>query len=227
MAENSIYYTLAASLPYLPPVDSAERLPINGDTLKERLNLLNDEDRDTLNEAARFLRWQNHRLGQTDEEILQLFGEMLNLPWQSKIHAIVEFIYNHRMVMAALRFRQRGLGPEVLDKYPGKYRMHMQIHWKDANFKLDTVFAWLPSCREKLEGGQTLALEQESMHIVWSGITQIVENRDFSFAFIFAYCAKWDILQSWLEYKEEAAQKILQQLMTNITHDYERKIKSR
>ena len=224
MAENTKYYTLAASLPYLPPIDVAERLPISGDTLKDRLKMLSDEDRETLKQASKFMRWQNHRLGQSDEEILALFGEMLRLPLQSKIHAMVEFVLNHRLVMTALRLRLKGFGPEALDKYPGSYRLHMQQNWKDANFKLDTVYAWLPSSREKLERAQTFALEKESMQIVWNGLSRIVENKEFNFSFIFAYCSKWDILQSWLEYKAEAAKKILEQLMTSITHDYETKL---
>ena len=137
---------------------------------------------------------------------------------------MVEFILDYRMVMAALRFRQRGLGPEVLDSYPGNYRMHMQQNWKDPDFKLSTVFAWLPSCRESIASAETLALEKESMQIVWKGLSRIVENRDFEFSFIFAYCAKWDILHSWLEYKADAAQKVLEQLMKSITHDYETKL---
>ena len=53
MAEHTKYYTLAASLPYLPPIELAEKLPIDANHLKARLNILSEEDMQLLEERLK------------------------------------------------------------------------------------------------------------------------------------------------------------------------------
>lgn len=198
---------LVASLPVLPRIGQAERLPINEARLESRLRMLRPEDATIVDRLRKFVQWQNQSSDLGDAGVSQTYRELIERNRHPAVRRTIEFRMNIRTVMAALRRRKRGETepPEDPSWGTGPWVRHISANWSHPDFKLGAVFPWLPRARELFEKGEVLKLEELLMNLVWDELDRNAFGRHFELDAIVAFLFKWDILRRWLSYREEEA----------------------
>jgi hypothetical protein len=215
------YYTLVASLPFLPRFDRAERLPISAERLWDRFKMLDPEDRELAKRASSFLAWERQPVARTDIEMIVEYERMTNLLTDPTLK-VLEFPINQRTILAALRRRNRNLpAPNPGEPWGiGPWVSHIQRNWDDPDFKLDSVYPWIPQAREYLTAGETVALDRLLLNLWWDTLDRLVHGNDFGFEAVLAYLLKWDVSKHWLSYDYEEAGVRFEELAMEIIDEH-------
>ena len=213
------YFTLMASLPPLPRLERAERLPINRQRLEERLTMLEDEDSEVVQTAWDYLLWQRQPIDRTDAEVARFYREITTSPSHPTLIKLIEFRMTERTLMVALRRRRRGLGPPKAGEPwgVGPWVRAIENGWDATDFKLGSVFPWIDEARRRLEADDSLGLQQLLMNLVWDHLVAIGEKDPFSFDALLAYLFRWDILNRWLTHDPPTAQRRFEALLAEVT----------
>jgi len=212
------YYTLVASLPALPHFKRAERLPINRQRLEERLRLLADADSSTLAHARAVVEWGAHSANRTDAEFIRRYEVARRVTSSDFLRSILLFRVSIRTILAALRRRLRGeiTGPSSSPWGTGPWIAHIERNWRSADLKLEPVFPWITPARQHLENGESAALEDLLMNIVWDNLGNIPIGREFTLDAVTAFVFKWDIIERHLAYSSPAARTRFSELGSRI-----------
>lgn len=218
------YYTLIASLPYLPRFDKAERLPITRERLIQRLKMLDPEDWVLANQVAEFISWRKQPLGRTNAEIVSIYNKGTKSIFESPLmKPLFELPVNQRTITTALRRRQAGVPcPKLGEPWAaGSLVRHIERNWDHPYFKLNTVFPWIVQAQAYLSAGEPLKLEYMLMKQMWEKLDFLLFKNFFGFEVVIAYLLKWDILRQWLSYNQEAANNRFEELVLETINEYE------
>jgi len=220
MAES--YTTLVASLPYLPPFEKAERSPITRLRLEQRLHILEPEDARQLALAEALVSWRlSLAKPKTDKEMVLRCRPALQEISQPALHEYVEFRIDQQTILAGLRQRNAVFESSFLEQVNGVSRWANTIasHWDHPDFKLATVYPWIPDARSFLEANDASGLDRLMMNIIWQRLSHIAEGNRFGFEAVFAFVFKWDILQAWLARDAGKAKSRFQELIKEVKND--------
>ena len=199
MTPSRSYYTLVASLPLLPDFEIAERLPINRHRLRERLLMLDPDDRGVAHRATEFLSWQAQPIDRTDREIVAFFRREMMRAANPTLRALLTYRMERRTVQAALRRRHLGLPPPEGDDWGvGPAMRLIRQRWSQPDFGLGPLYPWVPRMVRLLDAGDTMGLERFLMRTVWDHHSRMAEPFGFRFETVLIYLFKWDILSRWL-----------------------------
>lgn len=212
------YYALIASLPALPPFESAERLPINRERLDRRLGMLADEDAAMLALARRLTDWQQP-LDLPDPDFVRRYRAEADGLANPGVAALVAFRLELRTVVGALRRRAAGQPAPPGDWGVGPWLRRLTDHWMEPDFGLRTVLPWLPLLRGRLAAGDHLGLERQAFGMVWDRCRRTADDREFAIEAVVAYVFRWDIVRRWLNHDAEAAAARIERLARDARHD--------
>ena len=215
------YYHLIASLPRLPYFAHAEFLPITRQRLQQRLRLLSTYDEAQLRHVLELVRWRPTRVtGATDAELLDSYHRLEHIPLDPELRSYLDFRMQQRTLMAAVRRRQAGGEPPAEGEAWGVEPLAAAIRrrWNEPQFGLASQFRWLPAAQERWNAGDAKGLEQRLMEVAWRELTRIGERDMFGFPAVFAYAAKWDLLQAWLAGNPVQGKSKFQVLIDQVTH---------
>ncbi|HUL13479.1 MAG TPA: DUF2764 family protein [Methylococcaceae bacterium] len=213
------YYTLIGSLPHLPRLEKAQRLPISRLKLEQRLRMLEPEDADQLARAELLASWQmSLAKPKTDADVVARYQEAVS-SMQPVLRDFLEFRFGLQTLVAALRRRQAGLPVPARGESwgMGSWLPTIERHWNEPDFGLAHVHRWLPAARELLERRDALALERQLMGVVWDWLSRTAEAEPFGFEAVVAYVFRWDILRAWLARDPSAAKIRFQALIKEVT----------
>jgi hypothetical protein len=216
------YITLVASLPYLPPFERAERSPITRLRLEQRLRILAPDDARQLAKAEALLSWRmSLAKPKTDTEMVLRYRATMQDISQPALRDFMAFRIDQQTILAALRLRNAGAEPSFLEPMYGASRWARLIasRWNEPDFKLTSVYPWLPDVRNYLEAKDARSLDRLLMSILWHRLSRVAESHTFGFAAVFAYVFKWDILQAWLARDVGTAKSRFQELIKEINND--------
>jgi len=220
MAEQ--YITLVASLPYLPPFEKAERSPITRLRLEQRLHSLEPEDARQLALAEALVSWRlSLAKPKTDKDMVLRCRAALQEITQPALRDFVEFRIDQQTILSALRQRNTVFESSFLEQVNGMSRWAGTIasHWDHPDFKLATVYPWIPEARNYLEANDASGLDKLMMGIIWQRLSRIAESNRFGFEAVFAFVFKWDILQAWLARDAGKAKSRFQELIKEVKND--------
>ena len=220
MAEH--YITLVASLPYLPPFEQAERSPITRLRLEQRLHILKPGDARQLALAEAVAHWRMTPASpKTDKEMVLRSRAAMQEISHPALREFIAFRIDQQTILAGLRQRNGVFESSFLEQVNGASRRAGLIasHWDDPDFKLASVFPWIPEARSYLETGDACALDKLMMNIIWQRLSRIAESNRFGFEAVFAFVFKWDILQAWLARDAVKAKSRFQELIKEVKND--------
>lgn len=223
MSRQHAYYTLIASLPWLPRFDRAESVPISEQRLTERLRMLQPEDALVIERGLAFLAWRQHPTERRDREMIDRYQQMMAVITDPTLHELVAFASDVRTIMVALRRRQRGL-PAPTPGEPwgvGQWVRSIEQHWDVPDFTLSTMHPWIPQARSYLEQEDTLTLERLLMNQLWDHVDRSIQSHDFGFEAVLVYLFKWSLLQQWLSHDTEAAKVRFDGLVSEVMHEHQ------
>jgi hypothetical protein len=220
MAEQ--YITLASSLPYLPPFEKAERSPITRLRLEQRLHMLETEDARQLSIAEALVSWRmSLAKPKTDKDMVLRYRAALHEISQPALREFVEFRIDQQTILVALRQRNAVFESSFLEQVNSASRWAALIasHWDSPDFKLASVYPWIPEARNYLEVNDACGLDRLMMNIIWQRLGRIAESNRFGFEAVFAFVFKWDILQAWLARDAVKAKSRFQELIKEVKND--------
>lgn len=217
------YFMLMASLPALPPFDQAERLPINRERLTSRQTMLTSEDSVLVESAATFFSWFRQPASRSDAEMVATYKRMAQIIEERGLWPLFELPVNLKNIIAALRRRLRGHpAPKHGELWGvGPLVSHIERHWDNPDFKLVAVYPWIPRVRTALEKGTALELERFIMGLVWDRFNLPLPGGPFGIEALVAYLFKWGIVQQWLAYDKDHAQKRFEELVAEVSDEWD------
>ena len=223
MSRQESYYTLVASLPWLPHFDRAERLPISEKRLTERMQMLTPRDVEVVERLIAFWEWRRHPSERTDAEMVERYHRMMEVITHPILRDLVAFSIEQRTIMVALRRRHLGM-PVPSPGEPwgvGQWVSYIEKHWDDADLKLGKIHPWIPQARAYLEEGDSFALERFLMNQLWDHVDRSIQGHDFGFGSVLAYLFKWRLLQQWLSHDVEAAKARFEDLVSEVMNEHQ------
>ncbi|MGZ4957848.1 MAG: DUF2764 family protein [Methylomonas sp.] len=214
------YYTVVSSLPHLPYFAAAERLPLSRLRLEQRLRMLDAAESEQIFQAEWLVGWRpaigKFRKG---SEIAARYKTALQNITEPVLREFVEYRLDMQTLLAALRIRQAGLDPQQVPGWGiGRWVKHIEAHWEMADFRLGTIYPWLPAAGNHLATANAIALDRLLMETVWRRLSRLGDVNPFGFGAITAFVFKWDILQAWLLRDANAAKQRFQILIEEIQH---------
>lgn len=223
MSRQHVYYTLLASLPWLPRFDRAETLPISEKRLTERLGMLEPDDARVVNRGMAFWEWRRHPRERTDEEMWERYYRLNEVIMHPVLKDVIDFAVDLRTIMVALRRRHRGLpAPNANERWGvGQWVSYIERNWDDADFRLGRIHPWISQAGAYLNQGATFALERFLMEQQWTHIERAVPGNNFGFESVLAYLFQWRLLQQWLSYDVEAAKQRFEGLVSEVMHEHQ------
>ncbi|PIE34927.1 hypothetical protein CSA56_06310 [candidate division KSB3 bacterium] len=224
MSRQNSYYTLLASLPWLPRFEQADRLPLSEKRLRERLAMLQPEDERVVRRGEAFLEWRQHPTERTDSEMVERYQRMMEVIKHPALKTLVSFEIDQRTIMAALRRRYRGQAAPASNEADwgvGQWVRTIEKNWETPDFKLGKIHPWIPQAKTYLEQGETMALERFLMNELWNHIDRTIPGNDFGFESVLAYLFKWRLLQQWLSYDTKAAKARFDDLVSEVMNEHQ------
>lgn len=215
------YYTVVASLPHLPYFAGAERLPLSRLRLEQRLRMLDADESRQILQAELLVGWRLPAgKSVSGGKIAAHYKSVLQNIEQPVLREFVEYRLGLQTVLAALRIRLAGRDPQ---QYAGNWGVgrwvkHIEAHWDAADFRLGTVYPWVPEAGDYLAAADAMALDRLLMDSVWRKLCRLSDINPFGFEAITAFVFKWDILQAWLQRDASTAKQRFQILIEEIKH---------
>jgi hypothetical protein len=211
------YYTLVTSLPLMPHFERAERIPITRLRLQQRLRMLEPEAEAQLARAEPLFAWgPPQSIARTDQDVAQQYRAALALPLHPALRALLEFRMDQLTLLAALRRRRSGLHPAGAWG-AGRWVRWIEAHWDDPDFRLATLYPWLPEARSLLQAPNAIGLERVVMDAAWQRATRIAGQDQFGFEAVVAYVFKWNIVARWVARDADAAGARFQDLIVEVS----------
>lgn len=216
------YYSLIASLPWLPHFERAERLPINRQRLEKRLKSLQPDDARSLFLAEDFLVWQRMTPMKTNMEVAYQYSNVLRQIAHPGLKQLIEFSMEQRTIIAALRRQHLGLGPPVNGETwgVGGRVLWIESHWDTSDFGLAKVYPWIPETREYLTTENAKGLERLQTNIQWKFLSHKAESDPFGFEEVYSYVFKWHLLNQWLSYDAVTAKERFKNLVLEVVNEH-------
>ena len=201
------YITLVASLPALPPLFAAKRVPISRVRLEQRLRALLPEDRALLDELEQlFVRpladstWSDALLVERAQHLVP------RLP-SPALGRVVEDIMEVLTVTAALRRRRRGEPPPAADKgwgY-GRWTRIIRASWQEPGLGVERAFPWVREAAEHVDRGDAIALESVLMREFWTLTGQPRVGHDFDVTAVALYVLRHRAVERRVAFDAEIA----------------------
>ena len=104
----TIYYTLVASLPPLPDSFDAGPSPITASTLRHRLSMLGDDDRQVVDQLSDFFRWDRQPIERSDAEVIATHRHLTREIDNPLVLSLIEHRFEMRTLVAAVRCQRVG-----------------------------------------------------------------------------------------------------------------------
>jgi hypothetical protein len=217
------YITLVASLPYLPPFEKAERVPITRLRLEQRLFMLRAEHREQLAKAENLVTWRmSLAKPRYDTEMVKHYRVLLQTITYPALRDFVSFRIDQQTILSALRQRTAGLNADEFAQlhHASRWAQFIIKHWDDAEFKLTFMYPWLPEARRLLDADDARGLDKLLMTTIWQRLSHISETNPFGFEAVFAFFFKWDILQAWFARDPVQAKNRFQEIIKEVRHGH-------
>lgn len=200
------YYTLFTSLPSLPMLFEAERLPLSPERLERRLLMLAPEDALLLQEILDLSLWDQQIHQKKEQDLFYKFDTIL--PKLSPfLRDVVQWLMDLRTLMAALRKRRKSPEPPHKSElwHLGTWTEHLVRNWSKPTFSLEHRLPWLPELKDAFDKGLSREVEVSLLRLKWSYLSKHAEQHTFYFEAIVCYVLRWHLLLRWLTYNGTAA----------------------
>lgn len=201
------YVMLIGSLPAIGPLLSDKEPPINRMRLYERLNMLEPKDRAELDALISIVSWAALDAGEDDAAFLERAERIVAAVRGEDLRRAARDRLEIRTLIAALRRRHAGedAPADGVRWGYGRYVEKIRAHWGEPDFGVGRMFPWVLAAREKLEAGETTALERIVLEAAWNSGTRQELGHAFDFQAVAFYLLRWSLNERWARYDADAA----------------------
>lgn len=223
MFSSDPYAMLMASLPAIGPLLSDKEPPINRTRLYERLNMLEAEDRAELDALISIVSWAALEIGEDDAAFLDRATRIVESVRSADLRTAAHDRLEIRTLVAALRRRHAGedAPAEGVRWGYGRYVEVIRAHWGAPDFGVGRMFPWVLAAKEKLEAGETAALERILLEAAWNSGTRCELGHAFDYEAVAFYLLRWSLNERWARYDADEAGSRFAELLDAAFVNYE------
>ncbi len=211
------YYTLAASLPPLPSRFDTGPLPITRKTLRQRLELLDEDDHNLMNRVIEFFAWDRQVLDSTDRMVLQTHQRLIDATGNEVVKQIVRHRFEMRTLVAAIRRKRDGESPPT--GYPPLVQL-IRRNWETPNFNLASRYPWIDPFITASQSGKLAEAQQVLFNDLWTAWTRLGQRYHFTFESILLYVARWEIVERWTSQDADRGRERFKELIRETLGEY-------
>ncbi|SRR6056297_2532209 len=213
----SLYHTLIASLPTLPPTFDVERLPITLPRLTERLKMLDEDDAVVLDQVRSFLIWDRQPVERTDPQVKHIYDELRRTITNKLLLSMIQSRMDMRTIISAIRRRRFGLEPP---EGVGQWVEQIRRNYSHPTFGLQNAHPWIGPFEECLGQGDALEAQRTLFTYSYRNWSRMAEQYTFSFEAVMLYLARWEIIDRWTSCNFEAGQTRFDRILSETLGEY-------
>lgn len=210
-----MYQELLASLPHLHDPFAKRRPPISLVQLRKRFNMLDPAHQSLMDELWETVLWSHIPLATPDTQLVLRFNQVLATIADEQLHQWLLWRMDVRTVLAALRRRHLGEEAPLPHEFWGVGNLTHLIRqrWRQPAFGLAAHFTWLPEIETLMAEGDSLALEERILAVLWQYLNLCQPQQADGFSAVFLYAMRWDISQRWTRYDSDTGLDNFRQLV--------------
>ncbi len=211
---HNSYYQLISSLPPLPPRLHERGLPISLERLRDRLNMLEPEDKLEMGSMMKILAWSRQFEEPDDLAVAKRYDELMQSVSNPLVREILTAGSDVRMITTALRRRRRGLGPPPVGM--GRWFGHIRRRFNEPDFGLGHIYPAIARIAPLLEQGDVLNTYRGLIEATWTYLKKLAGEYYFSFEAVVLYVGRWNILRQWQEMQPARGREIFETLVKEV-----------
>lgn len=214
------YYTLVASLPYLPRINHLAQLPITRRQLGNRVRMLDHQDYQSVCRIDGLL-FPRSGDGQSDEQLAQR-GQTLAEFLPCELRDILEWYLTRRTLLAAVRRRVLNEArPE--SKASWGYSVLMPAiaeGWHMPDLGMSSKFPSLGAVVELLERRDGIALEELLLNEEDAYCKRLSDDHEFNVINVLCYVLRWNLAERLLRLRSQGSSALPSTtLIDDLLHD--------
>ncbi len=216
------YYMLVASLPHLPPLFAANKLPMSRERLEGRLAMLSEDDRRELSVIEDLMHWDRVPLDTSDHEVVERAEKVIPTLRYERLRQVATWRMEIRTVVAALRRRAAGVPVGELEENwgYGRWVWHIEQNWGRPDFGLANAVPYIVPFQQLIEQRDALALERAILDTVIKELARVADMHHFDFESVALYVLRWDIIARWTGHDQQRAQERFDRLVDEGLGEY-------
>jgi hypothetical protein len=217
------YYMLISSLPQMPVRFDSGRVPVSWNTLRDRLRMLDPEDRAVTRQVGSYFLWDRQPLDRSDDEVIARYHELMKESGNPLVRHLIQSRTEMRLLLSAVRRQRAGLAPP---SWAGKVKgaealtSHVRKHWNQPHFNLGVHYRWVEAFTRFYDSGDVVEAQRVVFTQRWNDWTRIAEQHTFSFEAIIAYLVRWEIIDRWASQNAEAGKARFANLIEETLGEY-------
>ena len=221
------YYTLMSSLPHLPKLDQVQQLPISWIQLQKRKTLLEENERELVEEIQKLMAWFYHPSTTKSRQIVQLYHEVSRkcaaYPVSRKL---IADIFQQRTIVSAFRMKalHRNRAKLESDWGVGEDVRMIENAWDAEDFNLSTKYPWVKTFKRHFDNDNPLEMTKFLMERTYGLAQKVIFAHPFTFDAYIAYLTQWALLQKWLTYDARKAAFRFENLIQKETYAYTKEL---
>ncbi len=213
------FVALMASLPHLAPLFSQSKPPISGFRLKQRLSVLEEQERKCLEAIVSLTSWESLADEKQDREILRQISTVIDLVqlWPDLVE-LVAVRMEARTVIAALRRRRQGqtTAGDISDWGYGRWNAIIRENWNEPGFGLSRVMSWVGEANALMTKSDHVGMERLVLLEVFRQMNRFAEEHLFDFEAVVIYVLRWRLIERWSRYEAKGAGERLRELVAKV-----------
>lgn len=199
------YYTLAASLPFLPPLPQNRNLPLTRHNLEKRIQgMLTLEDLLLLQRYQSYVSFSRHS-EESDAAYLRSIAVFMETLPDRDLRESLGWFMDFRMTTAAIRRRELGISPPTdTDGWWRGYVLEYLIrYWEDPTFRLERRFPFLAEYVASIRRGDMADAGRLLLEAAETELRRASEDHEFSLTAIIFYVLRFGLIERWIIQRDE------------------------
>lgn len=215
------YLTLLSGLPANISLFSAKKTPVSRLKLEQKLKTLDPSHRRLLADIEGVLQWgylsaaMKHEASRSDaiapvKKIKQVLASIQDKELNTLVRDKIDF----RTLVGALRKRNDNPTLSLQGNWTvSRFKQPIENNWQEPYFRLEHARPWLVEAKQHIDNDEPLALEKLLLQTAWKHLSRPAAAREYGFYAVVIYVLKWNIVERWTRYNEEAASQRFQELI--------------
>ncbi|MCK5354049.1 MAG: DUF2764 family protein [Methyloprofundus sp.] len=224
MKRRNAYAMLMSGLqPHPLSLWDLENKPASRIHLERRLTLLQDQDRQQLEQIVSILHWarmdaensSDAKIAAEAERVIQSIDNPLlreTIIWRMEL----------RTIMTAIRRRKLGMNAPPKNQRWGYGQVVPFIlkNWQIEDFSLSHRFIWIKQANMLFETEQSVELEKLLLNLSWQHYERIGQAHYFDFEAVVIYVLRWNIVHRWVQCDKQIAMQQFEKLVNDGLGEY-------
>ncbi|MEI6414936.1 MAG: hypothetical protein WCP34_11855 [Pseudomonadota bacterium] len=198
------YYTLATSLPFLPPLPQNKNLPLTRHNLEKRIQgMLAVEDLLLLRRYQSCVSFSRPSEESDAAYLRSIEAFMKTLP--EDLRTNLGWFMDFRMATAAIRRRELGMpAPAESDGWWRGYVLAYLIrYWEEPSFRLERRFSFLPEYVASVRRGDMANAGRLLLEAAETELRRAGEDHEFSLTALIFYVLRFGLIERWIVQRDE------------------------